>query len=103
MPELRRALLKDIAYGISKLRELRRFWRAAVVTDQHWISWIARAENAVFPVEIRVFPCAAEEAAMFQSERPEWISVYAVARQSRRKMRTSKGPLMLSPDERRWP
>ena len=70
MPELRRALLKDIAYGISKLRELRRFWRAAVVTDQHWISWIARAENAMFPVEIRVFPRAAKEAAMsWASER----------------------------------
>ena len=63
-----RALLKDIAYGISKLGELRRFWRAAVVTDQHWISWIARAENAMFPVEIRVFPRAAKEAAM------SWVS-----------------------------
>jgi hypothetical protein len=63
-----RALLKDIAYGISKLGELRRFWRAAVVTDQHWIRWIARAENALFPVEIRVFPIAAREAAM------SWVS-----------------------------
>jgi hypothetical protein len=63
-----RALLKDIAYGISNLSELRRFWRVAVVTDQHWIRWIARAENAVFPVEIRVFPLAEREAAM------SWVS-----------------------------
>ena len=63
-----RALLKDIAYGISKLHELRRFWLAAVVTDQHWIRWIARAEKALFPVEIRVFPIAAKEAAM------SWVS-----------------------------
>ena len=42
-----RALLKDIAYGIFKLRELRRFWRAAVVTDQHWIHWIASRERVV--------------------------------------------------------
>ena len=63
-----RALLKDIAYGISNLSELRRFWRVAVVTDQHWIRWIARAENAVFPVEIRVFSLAEREAAM------SWVS-----------------------------
>jgi hypothetical protein len=63
-----RALLKDISYGLSMLGKLRRFWRAAVVTDQHWVRWIARAENALFPVEIRVFPLAAKEEAM------AWVS-----------------------------
>jgi len=40
----------------------------AVVTDQHWIRWIGRAENAVFPVELRVFPLTEREAAM------SWVS-----------------------------
>ena len=66
-----RALLKDVGYGLSKFSELRRFWRAAVVTDQRWVRWIASVEGALFPIEVRVFALAEKETAMaWASERP---------------------------------
>lgn len=53
------ALARDIGYGIGKLRELHRFPRAAVVTDQDWVGWIARVEQAILPgIQVRVFSSA---------------------------------------------
>jgi hypothetical protein len=64
-------LMRDVGYGFSKLGELRRFARAAVVTDQNWVRWIAEAENAVLPwIEVRVFPPAQKEAAMAWASEP---------------------------------
>ena len=65
-----RALLKDIGYGLSKFSELRRFWRAAVVTDQRWVRWIASVEGAIFPLEVRVFSLAEQNAAMAWASEP---------------------------------
>jgi SpoIIAA-like len=66
-----RALVKDIGYGLSKLGELRRFWRAAVVTDQRWVRWIASLEGALFPIEVRAFALADKDVAMaWASEGP---------------------------------
>jgi hypothetical protein len=63
------ALVRDVGYGLGRLRELHRFPRAAVVTGQDWVRWIARVEQAVLPgIEVKVFPPAEKDAAM------AWIS-----------------------------
>ena len=87
-----RALLKDIAYGISS-------WASCAASGEQRSCRIStgsagspeprtrcsRLKSGCSLVRRRKQRCPG-----FQSERPEWISVYAVARQSRRKMRTSK-------------
>jgi hypothetical protein len=65
-----RALVKDIGYGLSKLGELRRFSRAAVVTDQRWVRWIASVEGALFPIDVRVFALSQKDAAMAWASEP---------------------------------
>jgi SpoIIAA-like len=51
------ALWKDLTYGFGKLRELHRFPRAAIVSDQGWVRWITQAESVLLPgIEMRVFP-----------------------------------------------
>ena len=56
---------KDLRYGFSKLRDLKRFYRAAVITDSRWIATIARVEGVVFSqIEIKVFPTSDREAAI---------------------------------------
>ena len=58
-------ILRDISYGIGKLGELGRFYRAAVVTDKRWVATAARIEGMVFSqIEIRVFESTEREAAM---------------------------------------
>ncbi|MCB5175846.1 SpoIIAA family protein [Microvirga lenta] len=65
------ALTRDIGYGLGKLRELHRFPRAAVVTDQEWVRWIARVEQAILPgVEVRIFPPAEKDAALAWASEP---------------------------------
>jgi hypothetical protein len=50
------AFTRDLRYGLGKLRELRRFPRAAVVTSRGWVRWAARIEDAILPqIEVRVF------------------------------------------------
>jgi len=59
------ALWKDLTYGFGKLRELHRFPRAAIVSDQGWVRWITQAESALLPgIEMRVFPEADRDAAL---------------------------------------
>jgi hypothetical protein len=65
------AFAKDLRYGLGKLRELRRFPRAAVVTSQDWVKWMTRIENAILPqLEIRVFPPAEREEAFAWATQP---------------------------------
>jgi hypothetical protein len=64
-------LMRDLGYGLSHLGQLRRFARAAVVTNQDWVRWIAEAENAILPwIEVRAFAPAEKEAAMAWASEP---------------------------------
>ena len=59
------AVLKDIRYALSKLSELRRFPREAVITDKRWIRTLVKAASPLVPhVEIRAFGPDEREAAM---------------------------------------
>jgi hypothetical protein len=63
------AFARDVRYGLGRLRELHRFPRAAVVTSQDWVRWIARAERAILPgIEVRVFLPTEKDVAM------AWVS-----------------------------
>jgi hypothetical protein len=75
------ALVKDVGYGLGKLRELRRFARAAVVTSQDWVRWIARAEAAVLPqIEIRIFgPAERDEALAWAAQPIEAVQAESVS------------------------
>ena len=60
-----RAGLKDARYGFSKLAELRRFPREAVVTDKGWIETLVAIASPLLPfVEVRSFKPEAFEAAL---------------------------------------
>lgn len=49
-------LIKDFIDGISRLGQLNRFYRAAVVTDRGWVAAVARIEGLVFySMDIRAF------------------------------------------------
>lgn len=64
-----RAGLKDMRYSLSKLGELRRFPRNAVVTDKGWMTFLVKAMSPLVPfVEIRVFTPEERAAAL------EWVS-----------------------------
>lgn len=59
------ALLKDIGYGLTQLGDLKRYHRAAVITDKEWIKHIAHLEDRLFKaMEIRTFPGRDYAAAM---------------------------------------
>ena len=63
------AAWKDIRYDLSKLFELKRFPREAIISDKQWMRTAAGIANAVLPhVEIRVFDANAREEAM------RWVS-----------------------------
>jgi hypothetical protein len=70
------ALAKDFQYALGTLREIHRFPRAAVVTGQDWVRWIAWVEGAVLPgIEMRVFSPSEKDAAM------AWVSEPLPARE----------------------
>jgi len=51
-----RAGLKDLRYSFSKLFELRRFPKEAVITDKHWLKTLVLVANPFVPfVKIRAF------------------------------------------------
>jgi len=57
-------LWADLSYGLGKLRELHRFSRTAVVTEQDWVRRITQAEGALLPgLEMRVFTQSERESA----------------------------------------
>jgi hypothetical protein len=50
------AALKDIRYDLSKMTELRRFPRVAILTNKEWLRMMAKAASPLLPhVEIRAF------------------------------------------------
>ena len=65
-------LLKDAVEGISRLGQLNRFYRAAVVTNRNWTATIARLESLILPyVDVRVFKFDEKEKALaWASETP---------------------------------
>ena len=69
-----RAGLKDARYSLSKMGELRRFPREAVITDKQWIATLVHIASPLVPfVEIRTFSPGERETAL------EWASAIAVA------------------------
>lgn len=59
------AAFKDVRYGLSKLGDLKRFPREAVVTDKQWVKALVRFVDPLIPhVEVRAFPPEEREAAM---------------------------------------
>ncbi len=63
------AALDDLRYGFSKLFQLSRFPREALITDKHWMKVVARVVSPLIPfVEVRAFPSAERDAAM------AWVS-----------------------------
>lgn len=59
-----RAGAKDLRYSFSKLFQLKRFPREAVVTDKEWIRSLARMADPILPVEIKAFDPAGRETAL---------------------------------------
>jgi hypothetical protein len=65
----RDALRRDLQYGLSKLGELHRFQRAAVVSEKQWIKAATEMTGALFPqIEARVFPADEKTQAL------EWVA-----------------------------
>lgn len=63
------AAIKDTRYDLSKMFQLRRFPREAVVTDKRWMHTLAQFASPLMPfVELRTFEVAQFEAAM------AWVS-----------------------------
>jgi hypothetical protein len=63
------ALRRDLQYGLSKLGELHRFQRAAVVSEKQWIKAATEMTGALFPqIEARVFPADEKTQAL------EWVA-----------------------------
>jgi len=61
--------LKDIRYDLSKLFQLRRFPREAIITDKRWMRAAAQIADPLLPhVEIRAFAPDERDAAM------TWVS-----------------------------
>lgn len=60
-----RASLMDLRYSFSKLFDLRRFPREALITDKQWIATMAQAMNPIIPfVAIRSFKSGEQQAAL---------------------------------------
>ena len=56
---------RDLGYGLGKLRELHRFVRVAVVTEQEWVRRIAQAQGRVLPqIAMRTFALAERDEAL---------------------------------------
>jgi hypothetical protein len=50
------AFARDLGYGLRHLRELRRFARMAVVTEQEWVRRIVQVQGRILPqIEVRTF------------------------------------------------
>lgn len=86
------AFFKDLRYGFSKLRELKRFYRAAVITNNKWLATLVRVEGLVFSqIEIKVFPTSEREAAInWASERAPLIELPKETKQAIRMLETDK-------------
>ncbi|HEX7007043.1 MAG TPA: STAS/SEC14 domain-containing protein [Alphaproteobacteria bacterium] len=59
------AFAKDLRYGVSRLGQIGRFARAAIVTDKEWLRSIARFEDRILPkIELRCFDADQRDAAL---------------------------------------
>ncbi|WP_457091539.1 STAS/SEC14 domain-containing protein [Microvirga sp. P5_D2] len=59
------AFARDLGYGLRHLRELRRFARMAVVTEQEWVRRIVQVQGRILPqIEIRTFAPGERDAAL---------------------------------------
>jgi DeoR/GlpR family transcriptional regulator of sugar metabolism len=59
------AILKDLRYGLEQIKNLRRFHRAAVITDIKWIRAAAGVEDLIIPkVEVKAFSQADRDVAI---------------------------------------
>jgi hypothetical protein len=59
------ATVKDLRYGLSKIFELKRFPREAIISNKGWITTLAAIASPLVPyVEIRAFKPEEFEAAM---------------------------------------
>jgi SpoIIAA-like len=68
------ALAKDLSYSLGKLRDLHRFPRVALVTDQEWLRTFGEVQNRLLPrVEVRTFAPSERDTAL------EWVSQPAPA------------------------
>ena len=66
-------IFKDLVVGLGQFGKLKRYYRAAVVTDKSWLAALARAEGLVFSsIDIRVYtPDERDKAFAWSSEQPE--------------------------------
>ncbi len=67
-----RAGIRDLRYSFSKLFQLHRFPREAVITDKSWIASLAQTVSPLIPfVEIRTFTPQEHQAAL------DWVADFA--------------------------
>jgi hypothetical protein len=66
------AFAKDLTYSLSKLRDLHRFSRVAVVSNQEWVRVVAQVQARILPfLDVRSFrPSEREEAMAWVSQPP---------------------------------
>ena len=58
------ALARDIQYSLSRIHEISRFRRVAVVSDKSWVRAIAGAEDLMIPrIEVKAFSMDDEDIA----------------------------------------
>lgn len=63
------AIAKDLQYGLSKIGELHRFRRSAVITDKQWMRVVVEFYDKFLPgVEVRAFGADEREAAL------QWVA-----------------------------
>lgn len=63
------AIKKRMQYGLKKLGDLRRFKRAAIVTDKEWLGTVTSFLDRIFPqIQTRAFKGGEEEEAL------EWVA-----------------------------
>lgn len=70
------ALLRDLGYGLTQIGELSHYHRIAILTDQPWMTPIAKLETHLFkPMEVRTFsPRHKVEAMAWVTELPDGTS-----------------------------
>ncbi|XKE44162.1 STAS/SEC14 domain-containing protein [Halomonas organivorans] len=62
------AFLRDLGYALTQVGDLDRYYRAAVLSDRHWVHHLTRLENRLFKtMEIRTFPTRDKPLAL------EWV------------------------------
>ena len=63
------AFLRDLSYGLTQFGDLNRYFRAAVLSDRHWVRHLTQLESHILkPMQIRTFPTRQKALAV------EWIN-----------------------------